>query len=221
MIAFQPMKRIAAVFDFDGTICPGDSAAPFALYLLHRRPLNLLKLPLLGGYLAGYLAGQVSKKTMKQKMLELLAGLPEQKGRELCANFWKEHLRPRLFARALERLKWHRQSGHLLILATASVDVYMEFAARELGFDHLVATATGPGWPPRITGENCWGREKVRRIERLPEYDQTDWSRSFAYSDHVSDAPLFELCGTAVAVNPHSKLLRLAGRRGWTVVNWK
>ena len=35
------------------------------------------------------------------------------------------------------------------------------------------------------------------------------------YSDHVSDAPVFEWADEPVAVNPHGKLRRLAEQRGW------
>jgi len=40
------------------------------------------------------------------------------------------------------------------------------------------------------------------------------------YSDHASDAPVFEWADEAVAVNPHDKLRRLAATRGWAIENW-
>ena len=40
------------------------------------------------------------------------------------------------------------------------------------------------------------------------------------YSDHASDAPVFEWADEAVAVNPHAKLARLAATRGWAVEDW-
>src|SRR3546814_5248680 len=35
------------------------------------------------------------------------------------------------------------------------------------------------------------------------------------YSDHVSDAPVMEWADEPFAVNPHGKLRKLAGERGW------
>ena len=67
------MKKIAALFDFDGTLARGDSAAPFALFVLRHRPGGILHLPWLSLLLAGYAAGRVSKKHMKTAMLSLLA----------------------------------------------------------------------------------------------------------------------------------------------------
>jgi phosphoserine phosphatase len=40
------------------------------------------------------------------------------------------------------------------------------------------------------------------------------------YSDHASDAPVFEWADEAVAVNPHDRLRRLATARGWPVEDW-
>jgi phosphoserine phosphatase len=37
------------------------------------------------------------------------------------------------------------------------------------------------------------------------------------YSDHASDAPVFEWADEPVAVNPHGKLRRLAQQRGWAI----
>jgi phosphoserine phosphatase len=40
------------------------------------------------------------------------------------------------------------------------------------------------------------------------------------YSDHASDAPVFEWADEPVAVNPHDRLKRLAAERGWPVEDW-
>jgi phosphoserine phosphatase len=40
------------------------------------------------------------------------------------------------------------------------------------------------------------------------------------YSDHASDAPVFEWADEPVAVNPHDRLRKLAGERGWPVEDW-
>ena len=72
----------------------------------------------------------------------------------------------------------------------------------------------------KILGENCYGPAKLSMV--------TDWlaksglSRGHVrfYSDHASDAPVFEWADEPVAVNPHDRLRRLAAERGWTVEDW-
>lgn len=215
------MRKIAALFDFDGTLARGDSAAPFAMFLLRHRPGGVLHLPRLSALLAGYAAGWVSKKRMKTAMLRLLGSSTQERREALAELFFRQVLQPRLLARGLERVAWHRRQGHLLVLATASVDVYMEVSRRELGFDVLVATRTDGQAPPAVAGANCWGEEKVKRLRQEAFFSEIDWAESFAYSDHVSDAPLLELCGHPLAVNPHRPLRHLAGARGWPVAYWR
>ncbi len=40
-----------------------------------------------------------------------------------------------------------------------------------------------------------------------------------AYSDHYSDVHMLDAVGTAVCVNPRGRLRRLAGKRGWRVLD--
>ena len=42
-----------------------------------------------------------------------------------------------------------------------------------------------------------------------------------AYSDHVSDAPLFALAAEAIAVKSSRGLGQLAVERGWRIVDWR
>ena len=48
-----------------------------------------------------------------------------------------------------------------------------------------------------------------------------DLSRSFAYADSHSDLPMLQTVGNAVAVSPDIPLMRAAGRRHWSIVEWK
>ena len=100
-----------------------------------------------------------------------------------------------------------KADGRRLILATASYRLYAAAIAERLGFDDVIATGSLIGLDgrvrSRIDGENCYGEAKKR-----------------FYSDHASDAPVFEWADEAVAVNPHARLRRLAAERGWTVADW-
>src|SRR2546430_17475783 len=44
-----------------------------------------------------------------------------------------------------------------------------------------------------------------------------DLSESWAYSDSITDLPMLEAVGHAVAANPDRDLRRVAARRGWGV----
>lgn len=154
-------------------------------------------------------------------MLGLLSLVPAAERERLAREFFRRVLEPRLFRQGAERVAWHRSRQDLLIIATASVDFYMEEVRRRLGFDVLIATRAVLEPEPRIEGENCWGEEKVRRLRRLDFFDDIDWASSWAYSDHVSDEPILRLCANRLAVNPHRPLRRLARREGWAEESWR
>ena len=124
---------------------------------------------------------------------------------------------------ALRAIAGHRAQGHNLILATASFDFYVEPLGRELGFDSVVATRSA--WDRsgrllgRIDGENCYGAEKLRRLEEaLPDLRSN--YRVVAYSDSHVDLPLLRWAHEGVAVNPSRRLRRRARSGGLDVVDW-
>ena len=73
----------------------------------------------------------------------------------------------------------------------------------------------------KIDGENCYGPAKLRMVEEWLAKSGLGRGHVRFYSDHASDAPVFEWADEAVAVNPHDKLARLARERGWAVEDWR
>jgi phosphatidylglycerophosphatase C len=213
-------KRPAALFDFDGTLARGDSILPFTGFVMRRYPRALVELPRITALFGPYGLGMISKERMKTVVLQILRHVPRDHHPRLGEAFFEEVLRPRLFAEGLARVRWHREQGHLLVLASASVDFYMATVLRELAFDVPVFTRTTLEPRPAIVGPNCYGAEKVRRLQALPLFAETDWEASWAYSDHASDVPMMQLCGNKIATTPHRKLRAFARQNGWQIVDW-
>ena len=98
--------------------------------------------------------------------------------------------------------------------------------AERLGFDDTIGTGSIIGLDERvharIDGENCYGPAKRRMIADWVEKSGLAGKHGHVrfYSDHVSDAPVFEWADEAVAVNPHDRLRRLATTRGWAIEDW-
>jgi HAD superfamily hydrolase (TIGR01490 family) len=219
----MPARKPAALFDFDKTLLRGESMTMFLWFVAGRFRRALLDLPRLGLWMAPYAAGATSKAQMKTRAFRILRHVPEEKRPALVAEFVEEVLRPRLFPAGLEIVGDHRRRGHTLVLASASCDVYMEAVRNLLEFDVLVSTPTRPTGPkrsPEVSGTNCYGEEKVRRLSGLDFFENTDWTASYAYSDHPSDLPMFMLCGHPVAANPNRDLRKMALREGWDIVDW-
>ena len=55
----------------------------------------------------------------------------------------------------------------------------------------------------------------------LAERAGIDLTRSYAYSDSVTDLPMLEAVGNPVAVNPDKELRREAEERGWQIRDFR
>ena len=111
-------------------------------------------------------------------------------------------------------------------MATASYRFYAAAIAERVGFDDVIGTNTLLGLDDsvicRIDGENCYGEAKMRMVADWVERSGLTGKHGHVrfYSDHVTDAPVFEWADEPVAVNPHGKLRELAAKRGWAVEDW-
>jgi HAD superfamily hydrolase (TIGR01490 family) len=217
-------RPVAAVFDLDKTVTKRPTYVPFLLSVARREPSKLLYAgPIVLAGLA-YKIGLISRGRVKEFMLRAIVGRASRA--EVAAHaeaFVAECLDRGLRPGARRALAEHRARGDNLILATASFDFYVERLGRQLGFDAVIATRAA--WDQdgrllgRIDGENCYGAEKLRRLEEaLP--DLRGRYRVVAYSDSHADLPLLLWADTGVAVNPSRRLRRHARSGGLDVVDW-
>jgi HAD superfamily hydrolase (TIGR01490 family) len=218
------MSRPAvAIFDLDGTIARGDTYLGFLLHVLRRRPRRAIRLAGLPLAVARFKLGRLSNDRLKSMFLTAIVG---GSTRAELARHVESYL-PLCLGRmikpaALARIEWHRARGDRLLLASASVDLYVEPLGARLRFDRTISTRTA--WlDDRLTGAlegaNLRGeakleavREAIGAVSPRPEI--------YAYSDHHSDLPLLLFADRAVAVNPSRKLLASARVHGFKVEYW-
>jgi HAD superfamily hydrolase (TIGR01490 family) len=212
-----------AIFDLDGTITRRDTFAAFLLRYLRRHPQRWPRcLPLLA--LAPlFLCGLIGNTRMKVAALRAVCGGAERaEMTNFSEDFADRCMATLLRAQALARIAAHRQAGDLLVLATASPDVYVEALARRLGFDRVVATAVG--WTPEgrmtggLAGDNLRGAAKLAAVQHL--LSAVTPARTVAYSDSDADLPLLRWADRAVAVNPTRRLAEIAAAEGFTIEDW-
>ncbi len=117
----------------------------------------------------------------------------------------------------------HRAAGDLLVLASTSPLAFTRPLAEALGFDGVIGTEWGqtddkhPRYTGEIDGEFVWGPAKAAAVEAWANENGVRLSSSSAYSDSYYDAPLLDLVGNPVAVNPDARLQTLAAVKGWPV----
>ncbi|MEO9469848.1 HAD-IB family hydrolase [Parasphingorhabdus sp.] len=222
------MQKLA-IYDMDRTITVRGTYTPFLLHMVMAiAPWRLLLLPLLPFGFIGYGLKLISRKGLKTYNQRLLLGSHPavSKLQPHIDNYADQTIRKNSFKQAFQQIEQDREEGRLLILATASYELYVNAIAKRLGFDHVIATRleiNDQGQVlPKIIGENCYDTAKLDRIQAFLDDQNLDRAQLHirAYSDHVSDAPMMDFADEAVATTPSSAMRTLARKRGWKIVDW-
>lgn len=221
----EPPLLPVSVFDLDRTVTRHGTYTPFLLYAAwHRAPWRLLLAPLAAlGFLA-HLFGVLSRKALKEHLQALFLGskVPRGEVARLAQQFIR---RVRIHKDAVSSIEVERQAGRRIVLATAANAFYAEAIAHGLGIDEIVCTRStwdGDYLTPRISGENCHGREKLARLEA--HFRDAGLEREMLhvrfFSDHPSDQPVFCWADEAYVVNPPRKFRSRAVALGWPILKW-
>jgi phosphatidylglycerophosphatase C len=188
----QADKPVVAAFDFDGTLTRRDTLLPFLLYLLGGTVVlrhALVLSPTLAGYALGLIRNDVAKERV---LVQCLSGMEMDVLRQEGERFAALVLPGLLRNEALRRLEWHRQQGHRCVVISASLDLYVRPWAHQAGFDDVIATHLEMREDGRVTGRlaegNCYGAEKLRRLEAL--LGTKDGYILHAYGDSRGDREL-------------------------------
>lgn len=213
-----------AIFDLDKTITRQGTWSRFVRHATGGGPGFWSKLPLAGMQALKYKAGLASRASVKERSIGLyLEGCSRSELEALAEAFVKKDIAQGLRKRAREVIEGHRDAGDRLIIASAAVDLIVEPMAKALGFDGYISTNLKWDAQDRLLspldGENCYGEEKLRRVEAFFDGMRPDGPISF-YSDHVTDLPCLVWADKGVAVNPNPSLRRQAAANGVEVVDW-
>jgi phosphatidylglycerophosphatase C len=184
---------VVAAFDFDGTICKGDSLMPFLLRLLGGRRVarSVLRHATQLGLVS---IGQADRDLVKEKFIaHILSGHPAEQIHAIGKEFAMDMIRTRVFDSARQKIAWHREQGHRLVMVSATLDVYLEPFCEQFGFDELLCTkleivdgkATG-----RLVGVNVRAAEKARQLTELIDVDHVEL---WAYGNSSGDYDMLRL----------------------------
>ncbi|SQC08317.1 HAD family hydrolase [Clostridium perfringens] len=211
------MKDIKiALFDIDKTLIKGDSMFKLLKYTLKKYPKSSLKLPTLFFVLILYKLGFIDTKKAKENMFYTLNYLDN----EDIKKFFYEVIKGITYNDAIGEIKRLKSKGYYILLVSASPECYLKFFELEEYIDGVIGTKLhfkNNKYVNKIDGYNCKGEEKVKRInEYLKERNLSiDKESSLAYSDSLSDLPMFNLVGKAYLINYNKKNL------DYEILRWK
>jgi phosphatidylglycerophosphatase C len=202
---------VVAAFDLDGTLTEGGSVFPWLKSIAGRgrtwRAALSLAVPLTIGALRSSRWADNAKERLFKK---LLRGIDEEVVRAESRSFALAHLEHEGRATLLERLAWHRDQGHDVVIVSASPQIYVDVMTEQLEAQGGLGTRLAVDPRGRLTGgylgKNCRGTEKMRRLDQwIAERHYPTPPVLFAYGNSRGDRRM--LRGATYPFN--------VGRLGW------
>lgn len=185
-----------AAFDFDGTLTTKESLIQFIKFT-HKTtfPLKLLhSLPTLLKSSIGLASRQEAKESI---LTSLYKNIPRTELEALGQNFADNTIDSFLNPPLIEKLHWHQQQGHICVLVSANIEVYLKPWAKRHNLQHVLCSELATSPEGLITGKlskpNCWGPEKARQLLLLISSQNYQPSQIYAYGDSRGDRELLQL----------------------------
>jgi len=216
----------AAFFDLDKTIISKSSSLALS------RPMYRAGLVTRGQLLRGAyaqlvyaLVGADERKMdrLKEGMLQLTKGWDRDEVEQLVEEVLIDVIDPYVYQEALDLMELHRAEGRAIYIVSSSPEEVVRPLARHFGVAGVLATRARIV-DGRYTGElefYCYGDGKAEAIRELAAQRGIDLSRSYAYSDSVTDLPMLQEVGHPVAVNPDRDLRKEAETSEWEIRNFR
>ena len=181
---------ILALFDFDGTITTRETMPDFVRRSVSKPRLvlgQLLLAPLVIGYKSGLVSGTVIRRVLVRFAYSgsSVARLKAD-GAEFARDVLPATLRPEM----MQRIAWHKEQGHKVVVVSGGLDVYLQPWCREHELELVCSTLeeqegvlTG-----RYLGKQCVLAEKAQRVRE--RYDLNLAEVIYAYGDTPEDKEL-------------------------------
>lgn len=186
-----------AVFDLDRTITRGDTFLPFLQSLSKRRLARGLTgaLP----YMALGLSNREHRDRAKKALIRsTFAGRSTEEVQAAAISFAQRVVPGGLISPIIDCIEKHQNSGHRIIVASASPSVLVLPIAELLDIEHIIATELEIEhglYTGHLVGANNRGNEKQRRV--LAELEQPP---DYAYGNLPDDRPLLSTADQAFVV---------------------
>ena len=218
----------AAFFDVDNTLIQGSSLIVFAQGLFRKKFITVKEiLPVAWKQLKFKFTGSENAEDVsrgREQALEFIKGRSVQELIELCEEIVDKRMSDKMWPGTKQLADMHIAAGHQVWLVSATPVQLAQILAQRLGFTGAIGTvaeAKDGVFTGRLVGDILHGPGKRHAVAALASIEKLDLTRCTAYSDSINDLPMLSMVGTAVAVNPDSKLRKEALQRGWDVRDFR
>ena len=199
----MPVEVTVAAFDVDHTLTVRDCVVPFMRKVagtgslvssMLRRPIVVARL-LLAKDRDGLKTLFVSA-AFAGRSVEEVSDVAVRFASEIAENWMREDV--------AERMRWHQEQGHVVVLVSASLQPYLEVLGDLLEVDAVLCTqlqSQDGVYTGELLGNNCRGEEKVVRLhEWCTTANISLDSVKFAYGDSSGDRQMLASVDNGILV---------------------
>ena len=213
---------IISIFDLDGTLTKKDTYLIYLMGYILRHPSKLITCFQLPFALLLFFLNVRNNQWLKEKFLTVVLG-GERVGKLSLwtEQFLKKILQKGLHLKITDILQQRLKAGDIIVLATASLDLYVTRFAELLNIRHVICTGVkwnGDVLTGQLNGPNCYGQEKLERVKEYLSKKKLH-GEIHTYTDHHSDIPLLRYSTKQYAVFPTKKLRQIAVCDNYTIVD--
>lgn len=218
---------VAAFFDMDNTVIRGASAYHIARGLQQRGYFKFRDVFRFAWEQAKYvLLGETQEQitSLRAEVLSVIKGWSAAEMAQVGEEVYDEVLALRIFPGTKAIMDDHLAKGHEVWIVTASPLEVGRVVAQRLGATGALGTVAeqvGGYYTGRLVGDMLHREAKAVALHTLAQERGLDLARSYAYGDSVNDTPMLEAVGNPSAINPDTKLRRLARARGWPIQEFR
>ncbi|HXK14554.1 MAG TPA: HAD-IB family hydrolase [Gaiellaceae bacterium] len=215
----------AAFFDLDRTLIKRSSVLALAGTFRRRGLISRLDLVKSALWQVLFVLRGASAERVRsaaEEGMTILNGFSVAEMQHLVGDAMETVLRPLVYEEPLRLVERHRARGERVYIVSATLQEIVQHIADDLGFDGAIGSTCEivNGVYTGRTLRAAHGVGKADALRALAAAEGFDLAESTAYSDSYSDVPFLEAVGHPVAANPDRKLRRIAGERGWPVVDF-
>jgi len=160
---------------------------------------------------------------LRDSLSGLIKGWEVKKVKAIVDETLHQHIDPVVYDEALDLIRRHHENGRDVIIVSASGSELVKPIAKMLGADGMIASKL-ESKKGKFTGEitfYAYGQAKADAILKLAAERGYNLSRSFAYSDSITDEPMLNSVGHGFAVNPDRNMRRACAANGWGALRFK
>ena len=215
-----------ALFDFDGTLYPGQTFDVMLRFLKEHPKYNAHYRKFMSRFRLTYIAYKlklVSKDNMRASAMQQYIYTFKGNTRDEILSYFKElshEISKDLYTPLTDKVKRFKSEGIYTMVISGAYTELLE-AIFEDKFDHLIGTEItykDNHIDTTVPLTHMQSEHKVTQIYEHLEDKEIDRANSYAFSDSITDLDMLNLVGNAYVIQPDPALRAHAEKQRWEII---